>query len=803
MGRYYHTAESQFVDGVFKPDLQLAMKALLNEQQQYDTQKAVLEEFMNLKFNHLNSEEENENARIAKEYYMQNADDIAKAMMADKQNYHKYMDRIKGLRRDLISDFEDGPIGKMVNNYNQEQAWKKENAGILKENPALYNALFNEARKNWGGNSVTGGVWQQENGFKAFDQQAIENNIQKMESDIKKNSRQTSNGTWIYDDGYEVKELTEQDIRNYAVNKVLSDPSAMAYFKQSDRLGLSNYLNPDGSLNENGTLSNWLDAIRSYAYRKEDTWHKMKADPYGLKSYGYELQWQNKKKEMDYKNQLETPIIAVKKSSDALHGTPEQYQDKVKGTMTKIAEYNKILAQYGGDEKKIPKELLRNLKPTEEDREIERVWNKQVNKNIYDAVESGAISKNFFEKYGVNVDRIKDLMNKDNISDKEIKELENSLSNMRKVFDTSYKDELKENKYKNQQSVFFVDGKYRKVFQDQVLEKDYTGIGGGFVYKPVKYYIDESGKRINIDDSKLYRPEDLSNKIYSSAKEQMAQNYKNQNRAITTFTVPIDWKDKKLSELKNVLGSNTNALQDFVGGKVRQQNGRDILSSGKQGEIERFWFWDTNFNSFVEAAKAVMKNGDAKDIFDPNFFSWEYVPGTNGQEYQVTIASNESVKGNVDNGRTSFRIRAKGISSNIDQEYSKQYYRTDLPEEDKQALLKQNPFRQNFLAKGIENFGETSDIGYGKSTVDYSNVLPGFKTDIIKQRSKDEGGVYHDYYVIKPNFSNESLNNQARQVFGDGYAVTNQQEAEEIFGLFYDGIVNRDQSSLNVLMNKK
>ena len=54
MGRFYQTAQSQFVDGVFKPDLQLAMKALLNEQQQYDTQKAVLEEFMNLKFNHLN-----------------------------------------------------------------------------------------------------------------------------------------------------------------------------------------------------------------------------------------------------------------------------------------------------------------------------------------------------------------------------------------------------------------------------------------------------------------------------------------------------------------------------------------------------------------------------------------------------------------------------------------------------------------------------------------------------------------------------------------------------------------------------
>lgn len=791
MGRFYQTAQSQFVDGVFKPDLQLAMKALLNEQQQYDTQKAVLEEFMNLKFNHLNSEEENENARIAKEYYMQNADDIAKAMMADKQNYHKYMDRIKGLRRDLISDFEDGPIGKMVNNYNQEQTWKKENAGILKDNPALYNALFAEARKNWGGNSVTGGVWQQENGLKAFDQQSIENNIQKMEADIKKNSRQTANGTWIYDDGYEVKELTERDIRNYALNKVLSDPAAMAYFKQSDRLGLSNYLNPDGSINEKGTLSNWLDAIRSYAYRKEDTWHKMKADPYGLKSYGYELQWQNKKKEMDYKNQLETPIIAVKKSSDALHGTPEQYQDKVKGTMTKIAEYNKILAQYGGDEKKIPKELLRNLKPTEEDREIEKVWNQQVNKNIYDAFSSGLINKEFFTKHGVDTDRINQLMNKDNLSDKEINELEKGLSNMRNAFEKDYKSSVKEMKDNAKNGFYIIDGKYRKI------NEEYDSFGRRL------YYIDDTGRKKYVPQTNLKVGEDYSDKIYGAAKNQIAQRYMNQNRAITTFTVPIDWKDKKLSELKNVLGSNTNALQDFVEGKVRQQNGRDILSSGKQGEIERFWFWDTNFNSFVEAAKAVMKNGDAKDIFDPNFFSWEYVPGTNGQEYQVTIASNESIKGNVDNGRTSFRIRAKGISSNIDQEYSKQYYRTDLPEEDKQALLKQNPFRQNFLAKGIEKYGETSDIGYGKSTVDYSNVLPGFKTDIIKQRSKGEDGVYHDYYVIKPNFSNENLNNQARQVFGDGYAVTNQQEAEEILGLFYDGIVNRDQSSLNVLMNKK
>ena len=284
MGRYYQTDKPEFVqDVIMRPDYNLYERSLATVQKDYDTQKAIAEQLMDLQFNHLNSEEENANAATAKDYYLQNANEIASLMMADKTNYRKYMGRLKDLQRELKKDFSEGPIALMQASYNQEKAWKEANKKTLETNPALYNALYREAQKNWGGNSVTKGIWNQENALKQFDQQKVEENIQKLVADIKKSSIQTTNGKYKTTIDNEVKELTEQDILNYAVNKVLSDPEALAYFRQAQRVGIGNYFNQDGSLNTTGgQLGSWLQGLRSYAYKQEDYAKKINEDQYGL-----------------------------------------------------------------------------------------------------------------------------------------------------------------------------------------------------------------------------------------------------------------------------------------------------------------------------------------------------------------------------------------------------------------------------------------------------------------------------------------------------------------------------------------
>lgn len=339
MGRYYQTDKPEFVqDIIMKPDYNILANSLLEKQKAYNEQKDLAEKFMDIEFNHLNSDEENENAATAKDYYLQNANRIASLMAADKNNFRKYMGELKDLQRQLKMDFSEGAIGKMQASYNQEKSWKEANKETLKTNPALYNALYREAQKNWGGNSVTNGIWSQENALKNFDQQKIEENIQKLVADIKKSSVQTTNGRYKTTIEGEVKELTEDDILNYAKNKVLSDPEALAYFRQAQRVGIGNYFNPDGSLNTtSGQLGSWLQGLKSYAYRQESQEQKLDEDKYGLiaAEEAKEKRVAKYKKDLEKTEEEQARLWQVDTEKLLPDGTVEEQANSLRAIMTK------------------------------------------------------------------------------------------------------------------------------------------------------------------------------------------------------------------------------------------------------------------------------------------------------------------------------------------------------------------------------------------------------------------------------------------------------------------------------------
>nr|DAX26173.1 MAG TPA: hypothetical protein [Caudoviricetes sp.] len=790
MGRYYQTAQSQFVDGVFNPDMQLAMKALLNEQQQYDTQKAVLEEFMNLKFNHLNSEEENENARIAKEYYMQNADDIAKAMMADKQNYHKYMDRIKGLRRDLISDFEDGPIGKMVNNYNQEQAWKKENAGILKDNPALYNALFSEARKNWGGNSVTGGVWNQENGLKAFDQQAIENNILKMEADIKKNSKQTANGTWIYDDGYEVKELTERDIRNYAVNKVLSDPSAMAYFAQSDRLGLSNYLNPDGSINESGTLSNWLDAIKSYAYRQEDSWHKMQANPYGLQRDKASLELENykAKKRFDKELEEEDKVYAFENVSLQYNGTPETVKSELEAAL---------------NAKKAGKELSPNQQKLVDSayysvaNEMLRVTNQNNDPKFKQLLENAGVNLDYINA----INQVKGNFNK--LDEPSRKYYSDQIAKFKNAFDNYYSSQ-KGNAFNNL-SINYNEDSGTVSIDGQQYKIKAGGIGWG-AYK----YIDFGGKEIPIDTSfrgKKSIEEQIANTIkstnynylksvYDNAYNKYAEKVNNENYSANEWIMGLDKKDPNLKSYFEVVNNGIKGAVELALGKATvDANNNLVYTNGKLGETASGSMFkvDDNYYSFVQHLKQVQDMSDKPiDIFNDDRFIIKMVKGSKGKEFYITDTLGGDQRTGVQ-GQNTFRLKLN-VETNAEEyidnkiRLSKQFKSGGI---DRDIIL-QSPERLKTAQQVGQMFNQRQMSGEHGTNYDQnlSYIANNFNMEVV---FNNKGiGIVNPYFLNADGSRNYVFSNFP--TLKDGIAIKNQSDMIQFTKDLYDVYVLGDTS---------
>lgn len=302
MGRFYTTADPKFVeDIIMKPNYDSLMKALVNKQTQYDNVQGVADKLLDIDFNHLDTDEEYENAKRIKDYYHDKINDITDKLANDPMNYKKYNSQLKAIKDEMSKDMKEGNIAKLQASYNAKAKWEKDNAEILKDNPNLYNALRSEAMKNWGGNSIRK-IWQQENGLKKWDRDAIEKNIQQLKADLKKSAIATTNGTYIVKDGESVKELTEQDIQNYAVHRILSDEAITGYMKQTDRVGLTHNYLPNGMLNPQGEFATYLKGLNSYAYSEKERTRDIEADPYGLAkvNFGYQLRLASLKAKDEY-----------------------------------------------------------------------------------------------------------------------------------------------------------------------------------------------------------------------------------------------------------------------------------------------------------------------------------------------------------------------------------------------------------------------------------------------------------------------------------------------------------------------
>lgn len=689
MGRYYQTDRPDFVqDAIMRPDYNLLERSLATTQKDYDTQQAVADKIMNINFNHLNSEEENENASTAKDYYLQNANRIASLMMADKDNYRKYLGELKDLTRELQMDFSEGAIAKMQASYNQEKQWREENKETLKTDPALYNALYREAQKGWGGNSITNGIWNQENALKNFDQQKIEDNIQKLTADIKKNSVQTTDGRYKTTIDNEVKYLTEDDILNYAVNKVLSNPETLAYFRQAQRVGIGDYFNPDGTINlKGGQLGSWLQGLRSYAYKQESFEQKKEEDKYGLITAEEASKRRLAKEQWDREHP--TIIPATESYSESLYGSPEEFSNSIKDIENKRKLYAQ--AEATGNKTKMKEYAL-----TDDEQSKWDMYNRNIGKAVLDNIDTyypqgiKKIKDSGLEKIGVNVKKLRDIKYKNDkgeeLSPEESKYLNDSLLKIGKSLNGSSSEN------RNRENIF----------NEGIYTTTKYGLNG--VPYAVSDVVDSQEIFKNFRDSALRRSsEDINTGAYN----------------INKIRYNLDFKQPELSELGRVLDNTLEYSTTNQTGVVTRQNGKEITSSGDIGEVISgrgflsIFKNDPNYKSFAEAYKLLKeKYGKDANIMNSDMFTVQSVYGTNSKELYITV--NPQYINNFKGKGNTFKITTNGLNVQSDKYFQDKVVKsiTDLPEQERPIYIANSPITQSITADITKSVVEGNRSSY-------------------------------------------------------------------------------------------
>ena len=699
MGRYYQTDKPVFVqDTIMRPDFNLLERSLGTVQKDYDTQQAIADKIMNIDFNHLNSEEENENAAVAKDYYLQNANEIASLMMNDKNNYRKYMGRLKDLSRDLQKDFSDGPIGLMQASYNQEKAWREANKKTLETNPALYNALYREAQKNWGGNSITKGVWQQENALKQFDQQKIEDNIQKLVADIKKSSVQTTDGRYKTTIDNEVKYLSEDDILNYAMNKVLSDPEALAYFRQAQRVGIGNYFNQDGSLNTTGgQLGSWLQGLRSYAYKQEEYTKKINEDQYGLIAAREAADEAKQKRLMDYKKQLEKvdEITATRNISESLYGSKEEVSKDVQALLNKKYQREALIASGKSKDSKEVKE--KDFTPDEQ--EMYNLYLNNLGNRVIDNIDtkqagSYLINSQGLQKIGIDTNKLRSIKYK---RDK---------GEVLSIAEKNYLTDSAVKIAKHQLGDNGKNGNINNIYNKSVVEEFTQSPAGGTM--PVAMM-----------QKSVVNGTYLANRFNKEAQYQMYKDYNSDKYNITKTLTHLDLTKPELKQVRDVLNQTLQNSITNIDNIVTYQNGKPVINDKVKAEIKNtgFWKWlrdDENLKTFAQALQAMKREyGDSEkiDIGNSDMFKIESVLGTNGKEMYITI-NPKYLEDMTPNGNV-FKVTDNEFNANIDDyQMSKAMNAVKVAKgKEKDFIISNTPVTTNIKADVTKSIVSGFDMG--------------------------------------------------------------------------------------------
>lgn len=264
MGRFYKTDSATPIDYMYRINEPLMEKVLTKSDQGITNTLAQVGE--PLSYNHIGTPEEDADANKIIAGYNTRMDDITKNVLADPANWTKQLDPVRGLKRDLQTDFSTGAISKQIANYQR----RKSIFDDLDKRVELYHTSGGEkgldpraaqlAKAKWDSqftktgydpnnpsayNTYKGGTLMDEMNI----QKMMTEGMDKMKADKRYSviTRPGQNPMYLDKETNKIEEITPEKIISLGMSKVT--PQMVQYLKERSDLGLiSNAFDENGKL---------------------------------------------------------------------------------------------------------------------------------------------------------------------------------------------------------------------------------------------------------------------------------------------------------------------------------------------------------------------------------------------------------------------------------------------------------------------------------------------------------------------------------------------------------------------------
>jgi hypothetical protein len=315
MGRFYTTTQPTFLeDNMYQAPIELMAEVIGTHEARTDElmAKSELLDGITDQIQHLNFEAENERVRQIQNKYDNAVNSITDKILENPLDYQKHAPALKALQKEMLDDRTTGEWYQVEKRLQDYQTWLDENKDMRENNPTLFNRLNNHYY-----NDVVNRATEDANatfqGQRIIDRPDLIKGYREVFENIKANSVEQSDGTWLYKN----KVLTESEVANIAWNTLLSDKNYTGFTQQMGGvLGDPGYFDEEGrpinafnlvdgngnvityeqyqqmpdeekakvsrQLNPNNAFYSDLSSVaQTYGFTEQE----QKADPYGLATH--------------------------------------------------------------------------------------------------------------------------------------------------------------------------------------------------------------------------------------------------------------------------------------------------------------------------------------------------------------------------------------------------------------------------------------------------------------------------------------------------------------------------------------
>jgi len=244
MGRFYKTANSQFVDYMFKPNVKLNLALAQQEIQNNYLKSKLLQYAPDVEVQHLGLD--NERVKELQNTYDTAITDLTQKMYDNPDNSQKYIMELNKLQKDMLQDKTSGDWYNIEQRATGVQNWLKENEDKKSSMPGVYSAL----QSHWL-NKLAEDV--KNNPAAKFEGQRVVSMPTLSKEQLIALSKMPASSSERLVGNYDVTTsgVSRDRVENTAWGELANNPDMQAYIYQ-----MGHILKQPGYYNEDGTIMN-------------------------------------------------------------------------------------------------------------------------------------------------------------------------------------------------------------------------------------------------------------------------------------------------------------------------------------------------------------------------------------------------------------------------------------------------------------------------------------------------------------------------------------------------------------------